>query len=133
VIDDHKSLPLLPSVGSTKWYGGIVQDNNLSDKLNDLNNLSNQSLIVLPSAEEIEKVNKSKMFIGPSKNDNTIPKFWKRFGAILVDQNGERHFAKVITDLSSIEEWAKINNYTVERSFRIYSHVDYNKEKTEII
>jgi hypothetical protein len=72
-------------------------------------------------------------FSGPNrgavtKNDKPL---LKRYAAILLDKDGKKHIGKIITFLT-MEEWAKINEYSIERFFRIYKHINQNIEHTEI-
>jgi hypothetical protein len=64
-------------------------------------------------------------------NSSPIKKTLSRYGAILIDQEGNRHVAKVITSLS-MDEWAKKHGYIAERWFRISGEIDADKEKTEV-
>ena len=80
---------------------------------------------------DVKSVIESLVLIGPSRGRaNTTYRYHKRYGAIVVKDN-QRFFGKIITE-GTIDEWAKENGYTVERSFRIDGHVNPEREKTEL-
>ena len=54
---------------------------------------------------------------------------WRRYVGIFV-KDGLKYFGKIIITVD-LEQWAKVNNYSIERYFRIYRPVDPEKEQTE--
>jgi hypothetical protein len=140
--DDKKPIALLlparTSVSFSEWQDKLRKASRISPTISDPDN---DNRIIIPTPEEVRNVTSG--FIGPKSkrrrlgvvagmHSSTPSKpYLKRYGALLIDKDGRRRAGKIITEME-IEDWAKKNEYTVVRSFRLFGIINPEKEHTEI-
>jgi hypothetical protein len=144
MTDERQPIALLPQ--STRSTASPLSWAEALRKASQLPPPANDGKIIIPTPEEYQQATRG--FIGPQQemskrkrrlrihavigNHTPTQPSHKRYIVKLKDKNsGKERVGKVITSVD-IEEWAQKNGYAILRSFRIWSHVNSEKEFTEL-
>jgi hypothetical protein len=137
MADERKIIGLLPPANASplSWADAMR-------KASQLPPVANDSRIIIPTPEEVRQVTRG--FIGPQQMSKrkklrvvagarTTPSqpHYKRYIVKLKDKTGRVKVGKIITTLE-LGEWAKKNEYSILRGFRLYGTVNAEREHTEI-